>query len=78
MIIINEMTLEEYSNLKQELVYVNTLISQEFGKLESRWLERKMSNDNKTHSKDLHNLTNIYNYYNDLSNVVKKYIEFTE
>ena len=55
------MTFDEYNNFKKQLDFVNTRISYNIGLLDSRWLERKMNDDDKIkHNKDLKNLNNIY------------------
>lgn len=69
------MTLNEYNNFRKQLDFVNTRISYNFGLLDSRWLERKMNDDDVTHDKDLENLLNIYNGYIELQKIVKQYIE---
>ena len=51
------MTFDEYNNFKKQLDFINTRISYNIGILDSRWLERKMNdNDKITHYKDLKNL----------------------
>ena len=58
------MTFDEYNNFKKQLDFVNTRISYNIGLLDSRWLERKMNDDDKiTYDKDLKNLNNIYEDY---------------
>ena len=70
------MTFDEYNNFKKQLDFVNTRISYNIGILDSRWLERKMNdNDKITHYKDLKNLNNIYEDYIKLQKIVKQYIE---
>lgn len=69
------MTLSEYNNLKQKLSFINSKISYNFAFLDSRWLERKINNDNDiTYIKDNENLNNIYNYYDEIRSEIKKYI----
>lgn len=70
------MTFDEYNNFKKQLDFINTRISYNIGILDSRWLERKMNdNDKITHDKDLKNLNNIYEDYIKLQKIVKQYIE---
>lgn len=69
------MTLNEYSYLKQELNYIQTKISYNFGKLDSRWYDRKINTDDVTHKEDLENLKNISDAYGELQKIVKQYIE---
>ena len=71
----NNMTLNEYSYLKQELNYIQTKISYNFGKLDSRWYDRKINETDITHNDDILNLQNIYKCYGELQNIVKKYIK---
>ena len=69
------MTFEEYNNFKKQIDFVNTRISYNIGLLDSRWLERKMNDDdNITHDKDLKNLNNIYEDYIEMQKIVKKYM----
>ena len=69
------MTFDEYNNFKKQLDYVNTRISYNIGLLDSRWLERKMNDDDKiTYDKDLKNLNNIYEYYIEMQKIVKQYM----
>ena len=69
------MTFDEYNNFKKQLDFVNTRISYNIGLLDSRWLERKMNDDDKiTYDKDLKNLNNIYEYYIEMQKIVKKYM----
>lgn len=70
------MTFDEYNNFKKHLDFVNTRISYNIGLLDSRWLERKMNDDDKiTYDKDLKNLNNIYEDYIEMQKIVKQYIE---
>ena len=70
------MTFDEYNNFKKQLDFVNTRISYNIGLLDSRWLERKMNDDDKiTYDKDLKNLNNIYEDYIELQKIVKQYID---
>ena len=69
------MTFDEYNNFKKQLDFVNTRISYNIGLLDSRWLERKMNDDDKiTYDKDLKNLNNIYEDYIELQKIVKQYM----
>ena len=69
------MTFDEYNNFKKQLDFVNTRISYNIGLLDSRWLERKMNDDDKiTYDKDLKNLNNIYEDYIEIQKIVKKYM----
>ena len=69
------MTFDEYNNFKKQIDFVNTRISYNIGLLDSRWLERKMNDDDKiTHYKDLKNLHNIYEDYIELQKIVKQYM----
>ena len=69
------MTFDEYNNFKKQLDFVNTRISYNIGLLDSRWLERKMDDDDKiTYDKDLKNLNNIYEDYIEMQKIVKKYM----
>ena len=69
------MTFEEYNNFKKQIDFVNTRISYNIGLLDSRWLERKMNDDDKiTYDKDLKNLNNIYEDYIEMQKIVKKYM----
>ena len=69
------MTFEEYNNFKKQIDFVNTHISYNIGLLDSRWLERKMNDDDKiTHDKDLKNLNNIYEDYMEMQKIVKQYM----
>lgn len=69
------MTFDEYNNFKKQLDFVNTRISYNIGLLDSRWLERKMNDDDKiTYDKDLKNLNNIYEDYIEMQKIVKKYM----
>ena len=71
----NIMTFDEYNNFKKQLDFVNTRISYNSGLLDSRWLERKMNDDDKiTHDKDLKNLNNIYEDYIEMQKIVKQYM----
>ena len=71
----NIMTFDEYNNFKKQLDFINTRISYNIGILDSRWLERKMNdNDKITHYKDLKNLNNIYEDYIEMQKIVKQYI----
>ena len=66
---------DEYNNFKKQLDFVNTRISYNIGLLDSRWLERKMNDDDKiTYDKDLKNLNNIYEDYIEMQKIVKKYM----
>ena len=70
------MTFDEYNNFKKQLDFINTRISYNIGILDSRWLERKMNdNDKITHYKDLKNLNNIYEDYIKMQKIVKQYME---
>lgn len=70
------MTFDEYNNFKKQIDFVNTRISYNIGLLDSRWLERKMNDDDKiTYDKDLKNLNNIYEDYIEMQKIVKQYIE---
>lgn len=70
------MTFDEYNNFKKQLDFVNTRISYNIGLLDSRWLERKMNDDDKiTYDKDLKNLNNIYEDYIEMQKIVKQYIK---
>ena len=70
------MTFDEYNNFKKQIDFVNTRISYNIGLLDSRWLERKMNDDDKiTYDKDLKNLNNIYEDYIKLQKIVKQYIK---
>ena len=69
------MTFDEYNNFKKQLDFVNTRISYNIGLLDSRWLERKMNDDdNITYDKDLKNLNNIYEDYIEMQKIVKQYM----
>ena len=69
------MTFDEYNNFKKQLDFVNTSISYNIGLLDSRWLERKMNDDDKiTYDKDLKNLNNIYEDYIEMQKIVKQYM----
>ena len=69
------MTFDEYNNFKKQIDFVNTRISYNIGLLDSRWLERKMNDDDKiTYDKDLKNLNNIYEDYIELQKIVKQYM----
>lgn len=69
------MTFDEYNNFKKQLDFVNTRISYNIGLLDSRWLERKMNDDDKiTYDKDLKNLNNIYENYIEMQKIVKQYM----
>ena len=69
------MTFDEYNNFKKQLDFINTRISYNIGILDSRWLERKMNdNDKITHYKDLKNLNNIYEDYIEMQKIVKHYM----
>ena len=69
------MTFDEYNNFKKQLDFVNTRISYNIGLLDSRWLERKMNDDDKiTYDKDLKNLNNIYEDYIEMQKIVKQYM----
>ena len=69
------MTFDEYNNFKKQLDFVNTRISYNIGLLDSRWLERKMNDDDKiTNDKDLKNLNNIYEDYIEMQKIVKQYM----
>ena len=69
------MTFDEYNNFKKQLDFVNTRISYNIGLLDSRWLERKMNDDDKiTHDKDLKNLNNIYADYIEMQKIIKQYM----
>ena len=68
------MTFDEYNNFKKKLDFV-TRISYNIGLLDSRWLERKMNDDDKiTYDKDLKNLNNIYEDYIEMQKIVKQYM----
>lgn len=69
------MTFDEYNNFKKQLDFVNTSISYNIGLLDSRWLERKMNDDDKiTHDKDLKNLNNMYEDYIEIQKIIKQYM----
>ena len=68
------MTLDEYNNFKKQLNYVNTRISYNIGLLDSRWIKRKMNEDDVMHDKDLENLNNIYTDYIEMQKIVKQYM----
>ena len=69
------MTFDEYNNFKKQLDFVNTRISYNIGLLDSRWLERKMNDDDKiTYDRDLKNLNNIYEDYIEMQKIVKQYM----
>ena len=69
------MTFDEYNNFKKQLDFVNIRISYNIGLLDSRWLERKMNDDDKiTYDKDLKNLNNIYEDYIEMQKIVKQYM----
>ena len=69
------MTLDEYNKFKEQLNFVNTRISYNFGLLDSRWVERKMNDEDVTHDKDLVNLNNIYSGYIEMQKIVKQYVQ---
>ncbi len=69
------MTLDKYYELKQKLSFIETKIHYNFGKLESRWYDRKINTDDVTHKEDLENLKNISDAYGELQKIVKQYIE---
>lgn len=68
------MTLDEYNNFKKQINYVNTHISYNIGLLDSRWIKRKMNEDDVMHDKDLENLNNIYADYIEMQKIVKQYM----
>ena len=69
------MTFDEYNKFKKQLDFVYTRISYNSGLLDSRWLERKMNDDDKiTYDKDLKNLNNIYEDYIEMQKIVKQYM----
>lgn len=68
------MTLDEYNNFKKQIDYVNTHISYNIGLLDSRWIKRKMNEDDVMHDKDLENLNNIYADYIEMQKIVKQYM----
>ena len=68
------MTLDEYNNFKKQIDYVNTHISYNIGLLDSRWIKRKMNEDDVMYDKDLENLNNIYADYIEMQKIVKQYM----
>ena len=68
------MTLDEYNSFKKRLDYVNTRISYNIGLLDSRWIKRKMNEDDVMHDKDLENLNNIYADYIEMQKIIKQYM----
>lgn len=68
------MTLDEYNSFKKQLNFVNTHISYNIGLLDSRWIKRKMNEDDVMHDKDLENLNNIYADYIEMQKIVKQYM----
>lgn len=68
------MTLDEYNNFKKQIDYVNTHISYNIGLLDSRWIKRKMNEDDVMHDKDLENLNNIYADYIEMQKIIKQYM----
>ena len=68
------MTLNEYDNFKKQIGYVNTRISYNIGLLDSRWIKRKINEDDVMHDKDLENLNNIYADYIEMQKIVKQYM----
>ena len=68
------MTLDEYNSFKKRIDYVNTRISYNIGLLDSRWIKRKMNEDDVMHDKDLENLNNIYTDYIEMQKIVKQYM----
>ena len=68
------MTLDEYNNFKKRIDYVNTHISYNIGLLDSRWIKRKMNEDDVMYDKDLENLNNIYADYIEMQKIVKQYM----
>ena len=68
------MTLDEYNNFKKQIDYVNTHISYNIGLLDSRWIKRKMNEDDVMYDKDLENLNNIYSDYIEMQKIVKQYM----
>lgn len=69
------MTAEQYSYLKNEIFNITSRISYNIGKLDARWIDRKIHTDDVTHDRDLKNLNDIYDAYCELSYIVKKYID---
>lgn len=70
------MTFEEFDKLKSEMRSIESAISYNCGLLESRWLERKYNkNDDITSERDNANLSQLYDEYDKLKNIVKKYIK---
>ena len=68
------MTLDEYNSFKKRLDYVNKRISYNIGLLDSRWIKRKMNEDDVMHDKDLENLNNIYADYIEMQKIIKQYM----
>lgn len=68
------MTLKQYNKLKKELDFFATSINFNMGKLDARWLERKMRDKDESHDKDIINLQNMYEGYIKMAELVKKYI----
>lgn len=68
------MTLDEYNSFKKQLNFVNTRILYNIGLLDSRWIKRKMNEDDVMHDKDLENLNNIYADYIEMQKIVKQYM----
>ena len=68
------MTLNEYNNFKKQIDYVNTHISYNIGLLDSRWIKRKMNEDDVMYDKDLENLNNIYADYIEMQKIIKQYM----
>lgn len=68
------MTLDEYNNFKKQIDYVNTHISYNIGLLDSRWIKRKMNEDDVMHDTDLENLNNIYADYIEMQKIIKQYM----
>ena len=69
------MTFNEYNELKRKLKFINMDVRYNIGKLDARWLERKMNDKDVTNDRDNINLKQLYDSYLKIVDVIKEYIE---
>ena len=69
------MTLDEYSELREKLTGQTAIITRNFAKMDSRWIDRKMNTEDVVHDLDVKNLKNIHSALNNIIRVIEKYID---
>lgn len=69
------MTLDEYSEFREKLTAQYSSIARNFAKLDSRWIDRKMNNEEVIHDADIKSLKNIHSALTNMIKIIEKYIE---